>query len=97
MAARRGAAAALGEAAAAALGGGGRWPSLQPWRWCWYGGDSPVLGGCLGGEKIVVLCDLGFLSLYRFPNSRHQILGFNKTGIFQPSGFGLGRILGLDP
>ena len=42
------------EAAAAALGGGGPWPSLQAWRWCWYGGGSPVLGGCLGGEKFVV-------------------------------------------
>ena len=59
-----------GEAAAAALGGAGGCPwgrrplaLLQAWRWCWYGGVSPVLGGCLGGEKFVVLCDLGFLSL----------------------------------
>lgn len=66
---------------AAARSGGGPWGQrplapLLPWRWCWYGGGPLALGGCLGGGKFVVLCDLGFLSLYRFPNSRHQIFGF---------------------
>ena len=40
------------------------------------GGGSPPHGGCLGREKFMVLDDLGFLSLYRFPNSRNQIFMF---------------------
>ena len=85
------------EEAAAALGDGGPWPPF------FFLGDGaameelPPPWRLPRGGKFVVLCYLSFLSLYRFPNSRHQILGFSKTGIFQRSGLGLGRILGLDP
>ena len=41
----------------------------------------------------MALGDLGFLSLYRLSDSRHQILGLSKTGFTRPSGLRFGRIL----
>src|SRR3954468_8321788 len=52
-----------------------------------------IQDGGSGGGKFVALGDLGFLSLYRLSDSRHQILGLSKTGFTRPSGLRFGRIL----
>ena len=80
-AATEAAAAALGgAAAAAALGGSGSLAPLLPCGWCCNGAGPPLQDGGSGGGKFVALGDLGFLSLYRLSDSRHQILGLSKTG-----------------
>ena len=81
-------AAALG--AAAALGGSGSLAPLLPCGWCCNGAGPPLQDGGLGGGKFVALGDLGFLSLYRLSDSRHQILGLSKTGFTRPSGLRYG-------
>ena len=91
--ARRRRPAAATEAAAAALGGGGSLAPLLPCGWCCNGAGPPLQDGGLGGGKFVALGDLGFLSLYRLSDSRHQILGLSKTGFTRPSGLRFGRIL----
>ena len=80
-------------AAAAALGGSGSLAPLLPCGWCCNGAGPPLQDGGLGGGKFVALGDLGFLSLYRLSDSRHQILGLSKTGFTRPSGLRFGRIL----
>ena len=87
------------EETAAALGGGGGprgqrlLGPLLPCGWCCNGAGPPLQDGGLGGGKFVALGDLGFLSLYRLSDSRHQILGLSKTGFTRPSGLRFGRIL----
>ena len=93
-AATEAAAAALGgAAAAAALGGSDSLAPLLPCGWCCNGAGPPLQDGGSGGGKFVALGDLGFLSLYRLSDSRHQILGLSKTGFTRPSGLRFGRIL----
>ena len=82
-AATEAAAAALG--AAGALGGSGSLAPLLPCGWCCNGAGPPLQDGGLGGGKFVALGDLGFLSLYRLSDSRHQILGLSKTVFTRPS------------
>ena len=88
-----GAAAAVALGAAAALGGSGSLAPLLPCGWCCNGDGPPLQDGGSGGGKFVALGDLGFLSLYRLSDSRHQILGLSKTGFTRPSGLRFGRIL----
>ena len=92
-AATEAATAALWGAAAATLGGSGSLAPLLPCGWCCNGAGPPLQDGGLGGGKFVALGDLGFLSLYRLSDSRHQILGLSKTGFTRPSGLRFGRIL----
>src|SRR3954468_21765664 len=79
--------------AAAALGGSGSLAPLLPCGWCCNGAGPPLQDGGSGGGKFVALGDLGFLSLCRLSDSRHQILGLSKTGFTRPSGLRFGRIL----
>ena len=87
------------EETAAALGGGGgprgsgSLAPLLPCGWCCNGAGPPLQDGGSGGGKFVALGDLGFLSLYRLSDSRHQILGLSKTGFTRPSRLRFGRIL----
>ena len=74
------------------LGAAAPWPPLIPCGWCCNGAGPPLQDGGLGGGKFVALGDLGFLSLYRLSDSRHQILGFSKTGFSRPSGLRFGRM-----
>ena len=73
-----GAAATAALGAAAALGGSGSLAPILPCGWCCNGAGSPLQDGGSGGGKFVALGDLGFLSLYRLSDSRHQILGLSK-------------------
>ena len=87
------------EETAAALGGGGgprgsgSLVPLLPCGWCCNGAGPPLQDGGLGGGKFVALGDLGFLSLYRLSDSRHQILGLSKTGFTRPYRLRVGRTL----
>src|SRR3954466_432543 len=72
-------------------GGGGSLAPLLSCGWCCNGAGPPLQDGGSGGGKFVALGDLGFLSLYRLSDSRHQILGLSKTGFTRPSGLRFGR------